>query len=138
MTGVRHRFIIKAMNNGMKFILDHYRNPRNYGKLENPDVSVEEGNPYCGDIIRIDLKIEDGKVKDAKFTGEGCTISIASASLLTDMIKGKTIDEIRKIGKNEVLSALKVPVNPTRMRCALLALKVLRSGLFGVNTWPEE
>jgi nitrogen fixation NifU-like protein len=126
------------MSGGMKFILEHYKNPRNYGDMDNPDIAIEEGNPYCGDIIKLYLKIEDGRVEDVSFKGEGCTISIAGASLLTEMIKGKTLEEIRKIGKEEMLKAFRVPINPVRIRCALLALKVLRSGLFGIKSWPGE
>ncbi|GIW46804.1 MAG: iron-sulfur cluster scaffold-like protein [Deltaproteobacteria bacterium] len=122
----------------LEYILDHYKNPRNYGTLPDADVSYEEGNPSCGDVVRIDLKIEDNKVVDAKFSGQGCTISQASASILTEMIIGKSLEEIREITKEDMLNALGIRISPIRFKCALLALKVLKSGLYGVKNWPGE
>ena len=122
----------------LEYILDHYKNPRNYGTLENPDISHEEGNPYCGDVIRFDLKIEDNKIVDVRFSGKGCTISQAAASILTGMIKGKDLDEVKKLTKEDMLEALGIPVGPTRIKCALLGLKVLKSGLYGLKGWPGE
>ncbi|MBV8082930.1 MAG: SUF system NifU family Fe-S cluster assembly protein [Candidatus Eremiobacteraeota bacterium] len=111
------------------FILDHYRNPRNSGTLENPDASFEDINPLCGDKIRMDLKLKDGVVTDVKFKGRGCAISQASASLLTEQIKGKTLEEINKIGKEDVLENVGINISAARLKCALLGLKVLKSAL---------
>ena len=111
------------------FILDHYRNPRNAGTLERPDASFEDLNPLCGDKIRMDLRIRDGVVEDVKFKGRGCAISQASASLLTESIKGKKIDEIDTIGKEDVLENLGISISAARLKCALLGLKVLKQAL---------
>jgi len=111
------------------FILDHYRNPRNAGMLEQPDASFEDLNPLCGDKIRMDLRIRDGVVEDVKFKGRGCAISQASASLLTESIKGKKIDEIDTIGKEDVLENLGISISAARLKCALLGLKVLKQAL---------
>jgi len=111
------------------FILDHYRNPRNAGMLDQPDASFEDLNPLCGDKIRMDLRIRDGVVEDVKFKGRGCAISQASASLLTESIKGKRIDEIDTIGKENVLENLGISISAARLKCALLGLKVLKQAL---------
>lgn len=111
------------------FILDHYRNPRNAGALEQPDASFEDNNPLCGDKIRMDLKIRDGVVEDVKFKGRGCAISQASASLLTEEIKGKPIAAIDRIGKDDILASLGINISAARMKCALLGLKVLKQAL---------
>lgn len=111
------------------FILDHYRNPRNAGTLEQPDASFEDLNPLCGDKIRMDLRIRDGVVDDVKFRGRGCAISQASASLLTESIKGKKVAEIDAIGKDDVLANLGITISAARLKCALLGLKVLKQAL---------
>jgi len=111
------------------FILDHYRNPRNAGTLESPDASFEDNNPLCGDKIRMDLKLRDGLVDDIKFSGRGCAISQASASLLTEAVKGKPLAEIAKIGKEDVLENLGINISAARLKCALLGLKVLKQAL---------
>ncbi len=122
----------------MEILLDHYQNPRNFGHLENPDIVHEEGNPSCGDQIRIEIKLEDNKIADIKFTGKGCTISQASASILTEIVKGKTLEEVKNFSKEDMLNALGIPISPIRLKCALLALKVLKAGIYGINTWPGE
>jgi nitrogen fixation NifU-like protein len=116
-------------------ILDHYQNPRNYGALEAPDISYEDDNPMCGDVIRIDIKLDEQKrVSQVGFSGEGCAISIASASMLTEEVLGKTLDQVKQLGKDNVLQMLGVQLGPVRLKCALLSLKVLKAGVYGVAT----
>ena len=121
-------------------ILDYYRNPRNFGELENPDVRVKDSNPLCGDIIEMQLKIRDGKIEDVRFKGRGCAISQASASMLTELIKGKTLDDAKALGKSDVLEMLGIDPGPTRIKCALLGLKVLKLAVYGYlgQTITEE
>jgi len=121
-------------------ILDYYRNPRNYGELPDPDVRAKDSNPLCGDIIEMQLKIREGKIDDIRFTGKGCAISQASASMLTEAVKGKTLDEVKAMGKAEVLELLGIDPGPTRIKCALLGLKVLKLAIYGYlgQTVTEE
>jgi nitrogen fixation NifU-like protein len=120
-------------------ILDHYRNPRNKGRLENPTHSHEEDNPLCGDVIRIDLHVnEDDIVDDVRFDGHGCAISQASASMLTEMVLGKPLDEVKQFSKDDILEALGIDIGPVRLKCALLSLKVLKAGVYGLTTWTDE
>ena len=112
-------------------ILDYYRNPRNFGDLPNPDVRAKDSNPLCGDIIEMQLKINDGKIEDVRFKGKGCAISQASASMLTEVVKGKTLDEVKAMSKTDVLNLLGIDPGPTRIKCALLGLKVVKLGVYG-------
>src|SRR3989344_4324319 len=111
-----------------EMILDLYKNPKNFGHVENFDVKSSGGNPYCGDEISIEMKIENDKVKEIKFVGEGCAISRASASLVTEIAKGKMLSEIKKISSDDVLKALGGVIQ-TRIKCALLGLMVLKMGV---------
>ena len=108
-------------------ILDHYRNPHNFGTLEQPTTVKEGANPLCGDRITLMLAIDDdGNVQDVAFTGRGCAISQASASMLTDDIKGKPLSEIAQLGQQDVLDNLAIEISPARMKCAMLSLDTLR------------
>ena len=119
-------------------ILDHYQNPRNYGTLDPADISYEEDNPVCGDHIRLDLRLQDGRVADVRFSGHGCAISQASASMLTEEIMGKTLEELRRFDKDALLEMLGIQLSPVRLKCALLSLKVLKAGAYGLTDWPGE
>ncbi|MCX7829725.1 MAG: SUF system NifU family Fe-S cluster assembly protein [Acidobacteria bacterium] len=122
----------------MEFLLEHYKHPHNFGELDPAEISFEEGNPSCGDQIKITLNTKDGLIEDIKFKGKGCIVSQAAASILTDMVKGKKVDEVKKISKEEMLENLVIPIGPMRLKCALLALKVLKSGLYGKNFYEED
>ena len=115
-------------------ILDHYQNPRNYGSLDDPDISYEDDNPMCGDVIRIDVKLdEENRISQVSFSGEGCAISTASASMLTEKVLGKTVDAVKQIGKEDILDMLGIQLGPVRLKCALLPLKVLKAGVYGIG-----
>ena len=112
-------------------IIDYSRNPLNYGEMENPDVTFHDSNPLCGDSIDIDMKIDDSKVSDIKFHGKGCAICMACSSVLTEISKGKDIEEVKKITKEDILSELGLEnLQAVRIKCALLSLKVLKSALY--------
>ncbi len=112
-----------------EYILDHYKNPRNYGTIENADASYEEGIPSCGDVVRLDLKLHDDRVEDLKFSGKGCAISQASCSIMTECVIGKTVDEVLSMDNEDILEALGSPISPIRFKCALLGLNVLKKAL---------
>jgi nitrogen fixation NifU-like protein len=120
-------------------ILDHYRNPRNKGHLENPTHTHEEHNPLCGDVLHIELQVNsEDVIEEVRFDGQGCAISQASASMLTEMIQGKTLEEAKQVSKEDILEALGIDIGPVRLKCALLSLKVLKAGVYGLSEWTEE
>jgi len=110
-------------------LLDHFRHPRNYGSLGAPDISNEQFNPLCGDRIRLELKFEQSRVNEARFKGDGCAISTAAASLLTELILGKDVEELTNLPDAQLISALESNIQPARLQCALLPLLALREGL---------
>ena len=116
-----------------ELILDYYRNPRNYGKLEPHDISARDSNPLCGDDVEIQIKVtEDKKIGTIKFTGKGCAISQASSSMLTELAKGKSLEwVVKSLSKDDVLKLLGTPeLGPARIKCALLPLKVIKTGVY--------
>jgi nitrogen fixation NifU-like protein len=118
-------------------ILEHYRRPHHYGQLEDADITHHDANPFCGDDITIDLKIRDGKVVDAAFRGKGCAISQASASMLMDEIIGASLDDLKQWTKENVLDLLGIEIGPVRLKCALLPLKVMKAGVWGLEDMDE-
>lgn len=116
-----------------EIIIDRYQNPHFKGELDPHDISFEDSNPLCGDEIRIDVKVNgDDRVEEAKFSGRGCAISQASADLLLEHIQGKSIDEVKELSKEDVLDLLGIELGPVRLKCALLSLKVLKAGAYGM------
>jgi nitrogen fixation protein NifU and related proteins len=118
-----------AMDYYREYILDHYRNPRNYGQLEHPTVHAEDTNPLCGDQLGIDLLIEGDCIAEVRFKGRGCAISQAAASMLSEMIESKSIEEVVQLGQDDILAALGISISPARTKCAFLALRVLHRSL---------
>jgi nitrogen fixation NifU-like protein len=110
-------------------LLDHFRHPRNYGSLVEPDISNEQFNPLCGDRIRLELKLEQAKVHEARFKGDACAICTAAASLLTELVLGKDLAQLAMIADERLISALESDIQPARLQCALLPLLALREGL---------
>jgi nitrogen fixation protein NifU and related proteins len=118
-------------------ILDHYKHPRRKGHLEQADIRYHDHNPFCGDEITIELNVQDGVVVDAAFDGRGCAISQATASMLMEEIVGKSTDELKQFDKEYILEMLGIEIGPVRLKCALLPLKALKAGLYGLEEWPE-
>ena len=119
-------------------ILEHYRHPRNQGTLEHPDITYEDANPLCGDYIRMDLNVKEGKIDAVRFSGHGCSISQAAASMLSERIEGQPLEEVRKLTRDDMLDMLGIELGPVRLKCALLALKTLKAGVYGLKQWPGE
>ncbi|MBI1934824.1 SUF system NifU family Fe-S cluster assembly protein [Candidatus Woesearchaeota archaeon] len=110
-------------------ILDHYKNPRNKGIIKNPSVHHHENNPLCGDELDLYLVIDNHKVIDVKINGHGCAISQASASMLSEQIKGKALEDLKKLAKENILEMLGIPLSPVRLKCALLSLDTLKNSI---------
>lgn len=122
-----------------EIIIDRYKNPLYRGVLEPHDISFEDDNPLCGDHIRIDLRIdENNRVAKAAFDGHGCAISQASADLLIESIIGKPLDEVRQMTKDDILEMLGIELGPVRLKCALLSLKVLKAGVYGLGEASDD
>lgn len=117
-----------------ELIIEHYKNPGYRGELVPADISYEDENPLCGDNIRIDIRLDENKtVKEAAFSGHGCAISLASADLLLESIINKNIEDVKKLTKQDILDLLGIELGPVRLKCALLSLKVVKAGVYGVN-----
>jgi len=110
-------------------LLEHYKSPRNSGKIENPSVEFHDTNPLCGDEVTVTAKIKNNIVKDLKFESRGCAISVASASKLSEQIKGKTVNEVLKLDNQFVLDLVGVPISAMRLKCALLSLKAIQKAI---------
>lgn len=120
-------------------IIDRYKNPQYRGELDPHDISFQDDNPLCGDHIRIDLRVDEtGHVTEAAFDGHGCAISQASADLLIESIQGKSLDEIKTLTKSDILDMLGFELGPVRLKCALLSLKVLKAGVYGLGEASDE
>ena len=123
-----------------EYILDHYRNPRNFGRLDAPDATAEDLNPLCGDRLCFDLKVDaEGRVADVRFSGKGCAISQASASMLTETLKGEKLEDVARMSQDRVRENVGIGISPARMKCATLCLKVVKSAALGeIAKWPDE
>ena len=119
-------------------ILEHYKHPRHRGTIDHPDITYEDANPLCGDHIRMDLKVRDGRVEQVAFSGHGCSISQAAASMLCERIEGRPLEEIKQLTREDVLEMLGIQLGPVRLKCGLLALKTLKAGVYGITQWPGE
>lgn len=122
-----------------ELIVEHYKNPAYKGTLDPNDFTYEDENPLCGDHIRVDLRVDENQmITEAVFSGHGCAISQASADLLMETIIGKPLADVKKMTKETVLDLLGIELGPVRLKCALLSLKVLKAGLYGIGNIEEE
>jgi nitrogen fixation NifU-like protein len=117
-------------------LLDHYRNPRNKGHLDAPDLVAEEYNPLCGDRVTIEVAVENGRIVEARFDGRGCALCLGAASILAEAIQGRTLDELSALDQDEFLAELQSAVRPSRLKCALLPWMAFRHAAYGEEEWP--
>jgi nitrogen fixation NifU-like protein len=117
-------------------LLDHYRHPRNRGQLDSPDLAAEEYNPRCGDRITVEARLEAGRVVEARFRGRGCALCLGAASILTEAIQGRTLEELITFDQEVFLDELQASIRPARLKCALLAWMAFRHAAYGEEEWP--
>jgi nitrogen fixation NifU-like protein len=131
-------------------LLDHYRHPRNKRRLASPDptstdvapvsgqvISAQEYNPLCGDRVTIEARVERGQIVEACFEGRGCALCLGAASILTETIEGRSLEELEALGKDEFLTELESPIRPARLKCALLPWMAFRKAAYGQEEWPD-
>jgi nitrogen fixation NifU-like protein len=118
------------------YILEHYKRPRNFGELEPHDLAAHEYNPLCGDELGVQIRVEDGRVADLRFSGHGCAISQASASIASEELIGMQLEEIAGLDADWMLDLLGIPISATRRKCALLNMKTMRAAITGDGSWP--
>jgi nitrogen fixation NifU-like protein len=122
-----------------ELIIDRYQNPHYRGELNPHDITFEDSNPLCGDELRIDLRVdEEDNILEAAFNGRGCAISLASADLLLESIQGKSLSEVKDLSKEDILDLLGIELGPVRLKCALLSLKVLKAGAYGLTEASDD
>jgi nitrogen fixation NifU-like protein len=122
-----------------EIIIERYKTPQFRGKLDPHDISFEDDNPLCGDHIRVDLRLDaNNTVTEAAFSGQGCAISQASADLLMESVIGKHLDEVKALNRDDLLDLLGIELGPVRLKCALLSLKVLKAGAYGLGESSDE
>jgi nitrogen fixation NifU-like protein len=120
-------------------IIDRYKSPRKRGTLDPHDYSYEDDNPLCGDRIRIDVRVDGSdRITEAAFSGTGCAISQASADLLVESVVGKSLADVKAMSKDDILEMLGIELGPVRLKCALLSLKVLKAGVYGIESLEQE
>ncbi len=118
------------------YILDHYKQPRNFGELDPHDLEALEHNPLCGDELGVHIRVKDGRIEDLRFHGHGCAISQAAASIASEELIGMPVDEVAHLDADWLLELLGIPISATRRKCALLNLKVVREAISGDASWP--
>jgi nitrogen fixation NifU-like protein len=122
-----------------ELIIDRYKNPQFRGELDPNDITFEDENPLCGDHIRVDLRVDQaGQITEASYSGHGCAISQASADLLMESVVGKNLEEVKRLSKEDILEMLGIELGPVRLKCALLSLKVLKAGVYGVGEASDD
>ena len=117
-------------------LLDHFRNPRNQGHLESPDLIGEEYNALCGDRVRIEARVREGRIAEVWFDGRGCALCLGAASILTETIAGKALHDLESMAAEEFLAELESPIRPARLRCALLPWMAFRRAAYSEGDWP--
>jgi nitrogen fixation NifU-like protein len=120
------------------YILEHYKNPKNFGELAEHDLEFHDKNPLCGDEMEVHIRVEDGKIADLKWHGQGCAISQAAASIASEELIGMPVDDAARLDADWMLEQMGIEISATRRKCALLNLKVLRGAVTGDPSWPES
>jgi nitrogen fixation NifU-like protein len=122
-----------------EYILEHYKEPHHFGTLEQHDLTAHDVNPLCGDELQVQIRVDqDGRIADLAFAGSGCAISQASASIASDEYIGMKLDEVAALGADWLIDLLGIEISPTRKKCALLNLKVMRGAITGDASWPDD